>query len=83
MSDSTTITREQLRTVLISTELGGKTGDSNHFSYAELGKSTYSFGPMQFDVGNNPAAKAFLKESSSVYQLARRMLWLENSSSVS
>ena len=52
MSDSATITRDQLLTVVTSTELGGRTGDSSHFSYAELASSTYSFGPMQFDVGN-------------------------------
>lgn len=63
MSDGVTITREQLRTVLISTELGGRAGDSNHFSYAELGGSSYSFGQMQFDVRKNFAAKAFLKEN--------------------
>lgn len=44
MSNSATITREQLRTVIIATELGGKTGDSDRFSYAKLGKSTYYFG---------------------------------------
>jgi peptidoglycan hydrolase-like protein with peptidoglycan-binding domain len=64
MSDSTTITREQLRTVLISTELGGKEGDSSHFSYAGLGKSTYSFGQMQFDVGKGGSeVKGFLKSN--------------------
>ncbi|MGH8159401.1 MAG: peptidoglycan-binding domain-containing protein [Rhodanobacter sp.] len=63
MPDSTTITREQLRTVLMATELGGQTGDSDHFSYARLANSTYSFGEMQFDVGNNPDAKAFLKDN--------------------
>ncbi len=64
MSDSTTITREQLRTVLISTELEGKEGDSSHFSYAGLGKSTYSFGQMQFDVGKGGSeVKGFLKSN--------------------
>ncbi|WP_115479706.1 hypothetical protein [Dyella psychrodurans] len=47
MSDSATITREQVRTVYIATELGGKTGNSNHFSYAGLGSSSYSFGQLQ------------------------------------
>jgi peptidoglycan hydrolase-like protein with peptidoglycan-binding domain len=60
MSNSATITREQLRTVYVATELGGKTGDSNRFSYAGLANSTYSFGQMQFDVGNDDATKTFL-----------------------
>jgi peptidoglycan hydrolase-like protein with peptidoglycan-binding domain len=64
MSDSATITREQLRTVIIATELGGKEGDSSHFSYAGLGKSTYSFGQMQFDVGKGGRdVRGFLKEN--------------------
>ena len=63
MSDSATITREQLRTVLIQTELSGNTGDSNHFSYAQLGSSSYSFGELQFDVGNNGDTRAFLKDN--------------------
>jgi peptidoglycan hydrolase-like protein with peptidoglycan-binding domain len=63
MSDDATITREQLRTTLIATELGGRTGDSSHFSYAALGRSTYSFGQMQFDVGNNRDAQDFLKRN--------------------
>ncbi len=61
MSDSATITREQLRTVYVATELGGKDVDANHFSYAGLAKSTYSFGQLQFDVGNNDSARDFLK----------------------
>jgi peptidoglycan hydrolase-like protein with peptidoglycan-binding domain len=60
MSNSATLTREQMRTVYAATELGGRAGDSNHFSYAGLAKSTYSFGLMQFDVGNNDDAKDFL-----------------------
>jgi peptidoglycan hydrolase-like protein with peptidoglycan-binding domain len=60
MSSNTTITSEQLRTVLIATELGGKPGDSGHFSYARLGSSSSSFGEMQFDVDANPAARIFL-----------------------
>ncbi len=63
MSDKATITREQLRTTLIATELGGRLGDSSHFSYAALGRSTYSFGQMQFDVGNNRDAQDFLKRN--------------------
>jgi hypothetical protein len=64
MSDSATITRDQLLTVVTSTELGGRTGDSSHFSYAELASSTYSFGPMQFDVGNGGhEVKGFLKSN--------------------
>lgn len=63
MSSSATITREQLRTVLIATELGGKVGDSDHFSYAELGSSSSSFGQLQFDVDASPAARAFLTDN--------------------
>lgn len=63
MSDNATITREQLRTTLIATELGGQVGDASHFSYAALGRSTYSFGEMQFDVGNNGDAQNFLKRN--------------------
>jgi peptidoglycan hydrolase-like protein with peptidoglycan-binding domain len=63
MSDSATITRDQLRTVLIQTELSGKTGDANHFSYAQLGSSSYSFGELQFDVGNNADTRTFLKDN--------------------
>jgi peptidoglycan hydrolase-like protein with peptidoglycan-binding domain len=63
MSSSATITREELRTVLIATELGGKVGDSDHFSYAKLANSSSSFGQMQFDVDANPAARTFLKDN--------------------
>jgi hypothetical protein len=63
MSNSATITREQLRVVLIATELGGKVGDSAHFSYAQLASSSSSFGEMQFDVGANPAARHFLADN--------------------
>ena len=63
MSNSATITPEQLRTVLIATELGGKPGDSDHFSYAQLGSSSSSFGQMQFDVDANPAARTFLTDN--------------------
>jgi peptidoglycan hydrolase-like protein with peptidoglycan-binding domain len=60
MSNSATITPDQLRTVLVHTELSGKTGDANHFSYGGLSNSSASFGQMQFDVGANPAAQTFL-----------------------
>lgn len=63
MPDNATISREQLRATLIATELGGRMGDSGHFSYAALGRSTYSFGQMQFDVGNNRDAQDFLKRN--------------------
>lgn len=63
MSNNATITPEQLRTVLIATELGGKPGDSGHFSYARLGSSSSSFGQMQFDVDANPAARTFLTDN--------------------
>ena len=60
MPNSAIITRKQLQTLYISTELGGKVGDSRHFSYAGLGNSTYSFGTLQFDVGNGDHVKSFL-----------------------
>jgi len=49
-----------LQTVLLATELGGRTSKVAVFSYAGTGNSTYSFGVLQFDVGNNPLARAFL-----------------------
>lgn len=63
MSNSATITPDQLRIVLLKTELSGKAGDSNHFAYAGLGSSSSSFGQMQFDVDANPAAQTFLKNN--------------------
>jgi hypothetical protein len=63
MSNSANITREQLRVVLLATELGGKAGDAGHFSYAQLANSSSSFGEMQFDVGANPAARDFLADN--------------------
>ncbi len=43
MATDSTITREQLATLYLNTELGGNTRHLNHFSYAEKGSSTYSF----------------------------------------
>lgn len=64
MPDNTTITRDQLLTVLLATELGGRTALENHFSYADLGSSTYSFGQMQFDVGKGGTeVSGFLKSN--------------------
>ncbi|WP_329740860.1 peptidoglycan-binding domain-containing protein [Dyella sp. A6] len=60
MSGSNDIKREQLRAVLVATGLGGKVSKSRHFSCAGLGSSSSSFGQMQFDVGANPDAQAFL-----------------------
>jgi hypothetical protein len=49
-----------LETVLLHTELGGRTDLTTKFSWAGPGASTYSFGLLQFDVGNNPATHPFL-----------------------
>ncbi len=58
-----TITADQLRTVFMATELGGNAADLTRFSYAEKGSSTYSFGLLQFDVGNNAGVQTFLKDN--------------------
>lgn len=63
MATDSTITREQLATLYLNTELGGNTRHLNHFSYAEKGSSTYSFGLVQFDVGRNPQAQRFLRDN--------------------
>lgn len=63
MPDNTSITRDQLSTLFWGAELGGNANLSNHFSYAEKGQSTYSFGVPQFDVGNDDYAQRFLKEN--------------------
>ena len=63
MSDNVSITREQLRTLYVATELGGGSSDSNRFSYAALGKSSYSFGQLQYDVGKNHDASDFLEQN--------------------
>lgn len=63
MTQEATITTEQLRTLMLHTELSGDRNAINRFSYAQKGDSTYSFGVMQFDVGNNPGAQQFLREN--------------------
>src|SRR6185437_6978464 len=64
MPNNATITRNQLRTLFLETELGGNTRNLNRFTYAEKGSSTYTFGLLQFDVGKNGAdVKGFLKEN--------------------
>ncbi|MBD8882433.1 peptidoglycan-binding protein [Rhodanobacter sp. 7MK24] len=63
MPDNTSITRDQLSTLFWGAELGGDAKLANHFSYAEKGQSTYSFGVPQFDVGNDDHAQRFLKEN--------------------
>jgi hypothetical protein len=64
----------EVRTMLLYTENSGNTDSIYRFSYAG-GVSTYSFGIMQFDVGNNPAARAFLQSigftSSEIAQLSQ------------
>jgi hypothetical protein len=49
-----------LETVLLYTELGGRAELTAKFSWAGPGASTYSFGLLQFDVGNNQATHPFL-----------------------
>lgn len=63
MSTEPTITREQLSTLYLNTELGGNRRHLDHFSFAEKGNSTYSFGLVQFDVGRNPQAQRFLRDN--------------------
>ncbi|MEA9579272.1 peptidoglycan-binding domain-containing protein [Xanthomonas nasturtii] len=63
MATESTITREQLSTLYLNTELGGNTRHLDHFSYAQKGSSTYSFGLVQFDVGRNPQAQRFLRDN--------------------
>lgn len=63
MPDNTSITRDQLSMLFWGAELGGNAKLANHFSYAEKGQSTYSFGVPQFDVGNDDYAQTFLKEN--------------------
>jgi hypothetical protein len=48
-----------INAVTLQTELGGNTNYITRFSFAG-GKSTYSFGLYQYDVGNNPSARTFL-----------------------
>ena len=63
MATDSTLTREQLSTLFLNTELGGNTRHLDHFSYAREGISTYSFGLVQFDVGRNPQARRFLRDN--------------------
>ncbi|MGN6232888.1 MAG: hypothetical protein ACTHNZ_17190 [Trinickia sp.] len=49
-----------IRTMLFHTELSADATKIASFSNAGLGGSTYSFGVLQFDVGNNSAARIFL-----------------------
>ncbi len=63
MAKDSTLTREQLSTLFLNTELGGNTRHLDHFSYAQKGASTYSFGLVQFDVGGNPQARRFLRDN--------------------
>lgn len=52
----------ELRSVLFATEHDSNPASLRKFSYAG-GESTYSFGLLQFDVGNRPAARKFLREN--------------------
>ncbi|PZT37304.1 carboxypeptidase [Stenotrophomonas sepilia] len=63
MATDSTLTREQLSTLFLNTELGGNTRHLDHFSYAQKGASTYSFGLVQFDVGGNLQARRFLRDN--------------------
>jgi hypothetical protein len=65
-----------LEVVLLQTELGGRSELVAKFSYAGPGASTYSFGVLQFDVGNNPSTHPFLSSigfsSTQIRQLSQR-----------
>jgi hypothetical protein len=63
MSNNVTITPDQLRTVLTATEIGNDLDKLNTFTWARKGNSTYSFGLMQFDAGNNSAVQQFLLDN--------------------
>jgi hypothetical protein len=63
MPNNVTITADQLRIILFKTEDNNKSKVLNTFSDAQKGHSTYTFGIMQFDVGNNPAARQFLLDN--------------------
>jgi hypothetical protein len=62
MPNNTTITTEQLRTMLFATEDGSNPHVLNTFSYAG-GNSGYSFGLLQFDIDHDPAARKFLEDN--------------------
>jgi len=49
--------------VCTQTEMGGNSAKAYEFSYAGRGKSSYSFGLLQFDVGGRGEAKQFLKDN--------------------
>ncbi|WP_206953767.1 hypothetical protein [Trinickia acidisoli] len=49
-----------IRTMFFYTEIAANVEKTTSFSDATLDKSTYSFGVLQFDVGNNSAARTFL-----------------------
>jgi hypothetical protein len=65
-----------LETVLLYTELGGRAELTAKFSWAGPGASTYSFGLLQFDVGNNPSTHPFLTSigfsSEQIKQLSQK-----------
>lgn len=65
MATDSTLTREQLSTLFLNTELGGNTRHLDHFAYAKEGTSTYSFGLVQFDVGGNPRPGASCATTAS------------------
>lgn len=55
--------RAELATTLLYTELSGSKADAYKFSFAGTGKSGYSFGVAQVDIGGsrNASADVFLK----------------------
>jgi hypothetical protein len=74
-SDDWTSLISDIRTLLLYTENSGNESTIYQFSYAGSGVSTYSFGIMQFDVGNNSNASNFLASigfTSSQMALRRR-----------
>src|SRR5476649_513850 len=64
-----------LNSVALATEVGGNLATITRFSLAG-NSSTYSFGLYQFDVGNNPAARALLSQlgftAAQIGQLSQR-----------
>lgn len=65
-------TEAELRAVLFATEHADNPASLRRFSFAG-GKSTYSFGLLQFDVDARPAARSFLGENGFSEDEIRRL----------
>jgi peptidoglycan hydrolase-like protein with peptidoglycan-binding domain len=60
----TQLTTDQLRRLLTTTETSDRPETLNTFSYAGTGRSTYSFGLLQVDVGSDHGGvKSFLRDN--------------------